>query len=152
MSMNLKKLLAAVEFLLLLCSCSLKNEIKNPPYAVSNPVLEDGTGTNGCNVGGLFFDYYNKKQINVVKLEVKFCIYDKETKLSVIKKGQISATLNSEIAGGEKRKLCIPLDSYITTFNKDRYIVDQFFVSRIEFSDGSTWEDVLGIYAINNGD
>jgi hypothetical protein len=79
-------------------------------------------------------------------------VYDAETKRSpFIGSNTIKVTHNGTVAPGEKILFITSLDPYTHIAPSKPYIIDFFYISRIEYSDGSAWEDKYGVYHTGSG-
>ena len=153
MCKNLKKLLifSLLSFLSVLLVCCEYLANQKPEFCIANPVYKSGEIDGICKLGGVFFDFYNKSAYSVQFLEIRMNIYDKNTgKEAFIGTGTIVSEMECNIESGEKRKLCIPLDQYMVVCPLKDCIIDQFYISKIKFSDGREWHDILGLYSTSN--
>lgn len=139
-------------FLLLIISCSLPQD-KLPLFTISEPVYKSSAEDSTCKTGGVYFDFYNKADSTVTFMEIRMNIFDPVSgKMAFTGTGTIVTRQAVSIAAGEIKHLCINLDSYITVSKESGYYIDQFYISRLEYSDGQVWKDYLGVYAVGQGD
>lgn len=125
-------------------------DIRTPPFVISEPEYRDGTEDESCIFGGVYFDFYNWAESRVVFLEIRMNVYDRKTRKSAFPGcGTIKSGNSVLIESGEKRQMCIPLDEYINQMSEGGYLIDQFYVSRIDYEDGRVWIDELGMYALS---
>ena len=157
MKLSLKKSsvkISIVSFLLLIaagCTQESRNLLE-PEFTVSAPVYKSAAEDDRCMTGGVYFDFYNRAETDVVALEVRMNVYEADTGKSAFLQGaQITSESEVYIGTGERRNMCISLDSYITSAPKAPYVIDQFYVRRIEYADGSVWRDDAGLYASGSG-
>lgn len=133
-----------------LSGCYLTNT-QNPQFVISKPELRKDVQESDSTLLGVFFDVYNKSECSITYIEVRMNIYNKETRKSAFNNtGTIISEMNCSIPAGNKINLCIPLDNYITTIPAAGLLIDQFYISKIKFSDGSIWKDLFGINAISS--
>ena len=119
-----------------------------PPYAITTPVYKIAGPDDVCTIGGVFFDFYNKSEKEVVFLETCMNVFDRQTgELAFPGSGSLSSKASCKIEKAGKKNLCISLDEYLFQLEANSFCVDNFFISRIEYSDGSSWQDKLGAYA-----
>lgn len=139
-------------FLLLLAGCNGNQiDITKPQFTVSQPEYRSALEDPACQIGGVYFDFYNKADYSVLFIETRMNVYDRQTgKNAFTGCGTIISQNDVVIKSGQKRKMCIPLDDYITVISQGGYIIDQFYVSRIEYEDGRVWKDDFGLYAAGN--
>ena len=128
---------------LILGGCS--NEIESVPYAISRPEYKSGENRNICKMGGIYFDFLNKKSVQVERIKVCFTAIS-ETSNTFTSKNTIEHEIEVKIGSGKMKHLCIPLDDYIFASPPDDLVVAPFYVSEIYFSDGSVWQDRFGTY------
>ena len=137
---------------LLLCSCNVNQiDIVRPLFSVSAPEYRSGAEDTNCALGGIYFDFYNKANCDIVFIEIRFNVFDKKT-LNIAFPGYGTLTCETfiKLKSGEKKQMCIPLDDYITVLSQEGYVIDQFYISRIEYSDGRFWKDDFGLYATSS--
>ena len=157
MKQSLKKSLikiSTVSFVIFFfASCSgERRSLLEPEFTVSTPVYKSAEEDDRCMTGGVYFDFYNRSETDVVFLEVRMNVYESDTgKAAFLQGAQITSESEVYVKAGEKRNMCISLDSYITVAPKAPYVIDQFYVRRIVYSDGSEWRDDAGLYAIGSG-
>ena len=154
--MNLKNSLIINCLILVLLplffSCNEKViDLRKPEFSITEPLYKSAEEDNRCVLGGVYFDLYNKSDSAIVFMETRMNVFDKETgKAAFTGYGTIISESEISIQPGEKRNMCIPLDKYITVVPKAGYIIDQFYISRLEYADGRIWEDDLGVYAVDS--
>lgn len=123
-----------------------------PEFAVSSPVYKKGKTGESCELGGVCFDFYNKSSKKVISIETKMNVYNPATKQTAFAGvGTITSSFNGEIEAGQKKEMCVSLDEYITTACDIDFLIEQFYISRILYSDGSEWKDYFGVYAQTSG-
>lgn len=133
--------------ILLLFSCGLSKTFQ-PEFTVSTPVYKSSLEDSTCKTGGVYFDFYNKAESEVVFMEIRMNVYDKKSGLmAFIGTGTIVSSYSVSVSPGETKSLCVSLDPYITVRAEEGYYIDQFYISRIKYSDGRVWSDNLGVYA-----
>jgi len=115
------------------------------PYAVSKPVYKSGENRNICKMGGIYFDFLNKKNAEAESITVCFTATS-ETSNTFISRNTIEHKLEESVGSGKMKSLCIPLDDYIFAAPPEDLTVDPFYISEICFSDGSVWKDRFGTY------
>ena len=75
-------------------------------------------------------------------------VYDHSGKSSsFIGNNTIRARLEMQLVAGKEKQLCLVLDGYISNIPQqtENWLVDQLYPSRIEYEDGSSWSDPLGL-------
>ena len=137
----------AAAVLLSSCISQLWNE-GTPPYAITKPVYRIAGPDDVCTLGGVFFDFYNKSEKEVVFIETCMNVFDSQTgNLAFPGAGELRSGAACSIEKTQKKNLCIPLDEYLWQIETSSLCTDNFFISKIKYADGSIWQDNLGIYA-----
>ena len=117
-----------------------------PKFSISVPSYKAGAHDNACILGGVFFDFYNKAGVEVSSIEVRMNVYDKKNNQPAFPGiGTITAKIKQPVSGFQKKSFCISLDEYITVASD--LMVDHFYVSRVNYKDGSEWKDYFGFYS-----
>ena len=62
----------------------------------------------------------------------------------------ILADFPENITSGETKMFTLDLEPYLYTIPTEPYLIDQFFVKQVTFSDGSTWKDLTGAYSVKS--
>ena len=119
-----------------------------PPYAVTTPVYKIAGPDDLCTLGGIFFDFYNKSEKEVIFIETCMNVFDTQTgELAFSGAGQLTSISSCKIEKTQKKNLCISLDEYLYKLETNSLCVDNFFISKIEYNDGTSWQDKFGVYA-----
>lgn len=125
----------------------------SPKFSITEPVYKSNSEDSRCAIGGVYFDFYNKASCDVVFMEVRLNVYDKKTRKNAFTgHGTIVSGNECHVKVGAKKNMCVPLDDFITVISDAGYLIDQFFISRIEYSDGSVYKDIFGTYAASGGE
>ena len=142
-------LLLEIAAAVLLSSCiSQLWDVGTPPYAITKPVYRIAGPDDVCSLGGIFFDFYNKSEKEVVFIETCMNVYNNQTgNLAFPGAGGLHSGASYIIKQTQTKNLCIPLDEYLCQLETTSLCVDNFFISKIEYADGSIWQDKTGAYA-----
>lgn len=149
---NLKKSLQKTELavLFLFVSCGLSQTLQ-PEFTITTPVYKNSKEDPTCKTGGVYFDFYNRASSKVVFIEIRMNVYDKKTgQMAFIGTGTIVSEYSITVSPGQTKTLCVSLDPYITVSSDEGYYIDQFYISRIKYSDGHEWKDTLGVHAVSS--
>lgn len=153
-SKKFSTIISVISFLLtiFLCGCeNIESNINAPKFSISKPIYKAGKVDNYCELGGVFFNFYNKSDSDVTYIEIKMNLFDKSSKKNAfIGIGTISSEMSCSIGSGVSKQLCIPLDEYITIIPDSELLIDQFYVSTAQFSDGTVWNDYFGVYGTSS--
>lgn len=132
--------------LITFCGCELVRD-DPPPYVISRPVCVAGPCEGYYRFAGIDFDFRNTGKVAVAKMDVRARVYDPVTKKNpFIGSNDVSFAYRGSIAQGATTSLKISLDEYVHVAPAEPYLVDFFTIRRIEYADGSTWEDPAGVY------
>ena len=140
----------AIAFLLAGCPSQLQGG-GAPPYAITKPVYRIAGPDDVCSLGGIFFDFYNKTEKEVVFIETCMNVFDKSTgELAFAGAAGLSCGASCSIEKKARKNLCIPLDDYLYQTDDLLLCPDNFFVKKIKYADGSIWQDWQGLYAYSS--
>ena len=129
------------------CPAQLKNA-GTPPYAITKPVYRIAGPDDICTLGGVFFDFYNKSEKEVVFIETCMNVFDsKSGELAFSGAAGLTSGSECSVLKTQKKNLCIPLDEYLWQIETPSLCADNFFISKIKYADGTIWQDKLGVYA-----
>lgn len=144
-----KKVLVALFFVLLCVLAGSGCTMENPlPYAMTAGELRFGMVEGVCSVAGVFFRLVNTSGREITAVEMTCTIYDHTGRASpFIGNSTIRSRLEVRLAAGAERELCLVLDGYMSGIPQEgeEWLVDQLYASRIEYADGSSWSDPLGL-------
>lgn len=144
-----KKVLVALFFVLLCVLAGSGCTMENPlPYAMTAGELRFGMVEGVCSVAGVFFRLVNISGREITAVEMTCTIYDHTGRASpFIGNSTIRSRLEVRLAAGAERELCLVLDGYMSGIPQEGevWLVDQLYASRIEYADGSSWSDPLGL-------
>ena len=142
-------LLCEIAGALLLAGCPLQvGKAGTPPYAITKPVYRIAGPDDVCSLGGIFFDFYNKTEKEVVFIETCMSVFNTNTgQLAFDGAGGLISGANCKIVKNQKKNLCIPLDDYLLQMENPSLCADNFFIKQIKYADGSSWQDKTGTYA-----
>ena len=123
-------------------------DITSPPYSISKPAYRTAGPDDLCTRGGIFFDFCNRSSKTVVSLETKMNVFDCETGAPAFSgTGCITTGSQCCIQKQTQRNFCISLDQYFADSIPSALSVDNFYISKIKYADGSEWKDYLGVYS-----
>ena len=119
-----------------------------PPYAISKPVYRNAGPDDTCTIGGVFFDFYNKSEKEIVFIETCMNVYNsKSGELAFSGAGGLTSGAECIVQKLQKKNLCIPLDEYLWQIENTSLCTDNFFIKKIIYADGTIWQDKLGVYS-----
>ncbi len=132
-------------FVLIFFGC--KNfSIESLPYLVAGEFVMEEDSEN-YSVCGLDFQFYNQSVKEVKEISVVFFLFDKDGEPAYECSNRITIEIETRIEAGDSFKKCLSLDRFMNQFPEEKLYVDYLYVSRIEYDDGSLWEDPFGLTA-----
>jgi hypothetical protein len=127
-------------------SCTL-DAWENSPYVVSGLKSSIGTREGYYLCAGLEFTFLNASEKAVTEMEMSCALYEADTRKNPFTGSNlVRERFSGNIPSGESRLLMVSLDPYIHTVPGKPYMVDCFTITRIRYSDGSSWEDPVGAF------
>ena len=136
---------SAVLFTVMIFGC--KNfSIESVPYLAAGEFVMESDAED-YSVCGFDFQFYNQSVKNVKEIEVVFFLFDKDGEPAHECSNRIALEIEARIEAGESLKKCLSLDRFMNQFPEEELYVDYLYVSRIEYEDGSLWEDPFGLTA-----
>jgi hypothetical protein len=118
-----------------------------PPYVITQPVCVAGERPGFYRYAGIELYISNTSDIAISELTVSFALFDAETgKNPFAGSNKFSLTLRGTVMPYDKKELIIPLDDYLYLAPRRPFIIDFFYIAKIEYADGSVWTDNHGIY------
>lgn len=116
------------------------------PYIISGDFVmeEDSSDYSICGV-----DFYlvNKGEKEIRKINIVFYLFDQDGEPAYECRSKISAEAELSIMPGENSRFCMSLDSFMNSIPENPLFVDYLYLARIEYEDGSTWDDPFGLVA-----
>ena len=139
--------LAVTALLVSGCPAQLWND-GTPPYAVTAPVYRLAGPDDICTFGGVFFDFYNKSEKEVIFIKICMNVFDSQSgSLAFDGAAQLSCGAQCKLQKSQKSNFCVSLDQYMCELAGQTPSIDNFYICRIEYADGTSWTDALGVYA-----
>ncbi|MDR0909112.1 MAG: hypothetical protein LBM77_05040 [Spirochaetaceae bacterium] len=148
-----KSILYSIVIVLFVLSFSACPMNETPPYVVSVPQCLVGSKESYYQFAGIEFEFLNASDKTISAIHISCRVYDAETERNpFIGSNQINVSFDENIEAGVKKKLIITLDPYIYNAPEEPYLIDFFYIAKIEYADGSKWEDAYGTYHVSNRD
>ena len=141
-----KNYLIVFLFLLVLFSGCKNFSIESVPYLISGEFVME-SGSENYSVCGFDFQFYNQSVKNIKEISVVFFLFDKDGEPAHECSNRIAFDIEAKIEAGVPFKKCLSLDRFMNQFPEELLYVDYLYVSRIEYEDGSLWEDPFGLTA-----
>ncbi|MBQ9494879.1 MAG: hypothetical protein IJR50_04485 [Treponema sp.] len=134
------------------CSCA-SNFFSRAPYSMQGAVSLE----SDISCAGITLALYNAsgKTIEQFSVVIFLCDYVEDDRNS---SNCVTAVFERNIAAGETAEFWLPIDDciadefdtndYSTRDGEHPYQIDFMYIDRIEYDDGSVWEDEFGMYAL----
>ncbi len=119
--------------------------VSSIPYAISEPECKVGRVDGMHDFAGIYFTFYNNSEKRVKNVIFTCIVFDSDGEKSpLIGSNIISAKFSQEITSYDVHDIVFSLDPYINIEPVEPYIIDFFYIKKIEYLDGSVWEDPYG--------
>lgn len=139
----MKKICNVILVLQVLILSSCDQQFKAPYVLIGPECLIEST-EGYFEYAGVFATLYNSSDKDIASLELSFDVFDRVTKKSPFYgSNHITAGFNELIYADEKAELCVSLDAYLHVTPLEPYIINNFCVNSITYTDGSRWTDYL---------
>ncbi|MBP5519674.1 MAG: hypothetical protein J6X84_03740 [Treponema sp.] len=135
-----------IVFFMAFLICFTAFSFENIPYQLNAQFVIDENSTDYQNCG-VNIDFCNSSEKSVKNFEVVFYLFDRDGEPAVEYWDEISFIIENEVGLGELFSTCLSLDSYINEVPEYLLMVDYLFIRKIEYVDGSVWEDPYGLLA-----
>ena len=83
-----------------------------------------------------------QKKINIV-----FYLFDQDGEPANECRSNISIEFELSIMPQEESRFCLSLDSFMNAIPETPLFIDYLYLAKIEYEDGSVWEDPFGLMA-----
>lgn len=115
------------------------------PYGISNPESQIGEIQGLQEFAGIYFTFYNNTEKTVKSFTVSYFVFDNTGEKSpFIGSNVLSSRSFKIIPPNGVQEIHISLDRYINQIPLEPYIIDFFYIKKIEYEDGSVWIDPYG--------
>ncbi len=116
-----------------------KNFTDLPEFSIRGPVCK------GCQMS---FDFYNNAGVEIKNIQVRMNVYDKKTdspaeKIAVT----VECAFDCSIMPLESGQFYASLEEYFEGVRTMELGIDDFYVSRVLYSNGRVWKDLFGFYS-----
>ena len=131
--------------LLILHNCKTYS-LDSIPYVITGEFVMDESASD-YSLCGVDFFIMNKTEKEIRSFNVVLFLFDQDGEPAYECSSKISADIEKSISSGESTSFCMSLDKFMNTIPSDPLIVDYLYLSKIEYQDGSVWEDPYGMAA-----
>ena len=137
----------SVLIIILLSSCSLLG-IEEPTFSISSIKVINGTNSDH-DIAGLVFVLDNFDDRDIVSLSFEFDIYDTEgNQQPGIVENHVESFKEISILRGTEGTGIEVLDELFTLPPSESLTATRFCITGINYTDGSSWKDVIRQYLI----
>ena len=130
-------------FAFVLSGCMNVQEI---PYVITEPQCKVGQFEDIYNFSGIHFTMYNNSNKTIKNFVCTCTIFDTDGDNPFIGSNCIISKLSNIINPNDNAQIILDLDSYLNYIPSTPYLVENFYVTKIEYSDGTVWKDSFGSF------
>ena len=116
------------------------------PYVLSGDFVMEENSTD-YSICGVDFSLLNKSEKEIKRVSIVFYLFDQDGEPAYECQNKVSVQIDKSISSGEVSCFCMSLDRFMNSIPENNLTVDYLFLSRIEYEDGSHWEDPYGLVA-----
>ncbi len=151
MSKNMKKSIRhlfryfLIIVLFLISGCKTYS-LDSVPYVMTGEfVMEENAAE--YSICGVDVFLINKSEKAMKKINLVFFLFDQDGEPAYECRSKISLEIERKISAGEKSTFCISLDNFMNSVPSELLMVDYLYLAKIEYEDGTCWEDPYGLIA-----
>jgi len=122
------------------------SQSKRPYYMQGEVSISSDTGD--FKYAGVNITFCNNTEKDIKKIVLILFLSDFDDSSTFSGNNRIVSEYSKSIDSLSTAVYCISLDDYITAVPDTPYQIDCLYAARIEYEDGSIWEDPYGIYAV----
>jgi hypothetical protein len=119
---------------------------KRPYYIQGEVSISSDTGD--FKYAGINITFYNNAEKDIKKIVLVLFLFDPDDSSTFSGDNRIDSEYTKNISSLSTAEFCISLDDYITAVPDNPCQIDCLYAGRIEYEDGTVWEDPYGIYAV----
>lgn len=131
----------AVVLLLLFTSCSLNAKDRKPYVIYGEMVMEDSID---YELAGLSLYLLNKTEKPIESFTVVFYLFDENGNIPMGIRNNIVLDVNCDVDSLASVETVLCIDKFMSFVPEEPYQVDYLYLSKILYTDGTTWTDPLG--------
>ena len=140
------RILLFMMFLILFGTGCKTYSLEKIPYVMTGDFVMEESSAD-YSICGVDFFLLNKSEKEIKNLTIVFFLFDKDGEPAFECRSKISAQIEKNISAGEDCSFCMSLDNFMNSIPSEYLIVDYLYLSKIEYQDGSVWEDPYGLVA-----
>lgn len=119
------------------------------PYCFEEFKVVSGEKLNLEDSFAAIFALENTGIKKIQKFSLVFTVTDFEGKNPFTGGNSLVVECAASILPGEIFRMYMPLDEYLSDSETSDLILEEVFLKRIEYDDGSLWEDKFGFYSVS---
>ena len=116
------------------------------PYVMTGDFVMEENAAD-YSICGVDIFLLNKSEKAMKKINIVFFLFDQDGEPASECRSKISLEIERKIPSEEKDSFCISLDNFMNSIPSGPLMVDYLYLAKIEYEDGSTWEDPYGLTA-----
>ena len=121
------------------------------PFVITKPVFEIIERPSHFKYAGITFDFLNQGKEITDRITVSFLLFDSRTQESpFFGTNKFEITMREIVFPEERKEVIISLDQFIHIAPTAPYLIDFFFISEIQYVDGSVWQDKYGKFRVRD--
>ena len=132
-------------FILMVAGCKAYAQ-DTIPYVISADFLMEDNASE-YSICGVNIYLLNKSEKEMKAVNIVFFLFDKDGEPAYECRNKISVEVEQDLLEGEDSNFCISLDKYMNAVPSEALQVDYLYLAKIEYEDGSSWEDPYGLVA-----
>jgi hypothetical protein len=118
-----------------------------PPFVISKPVCELTDDFPNFTHAGISFFFLNQSDKDISNVTASFMLFDARTKTNpFVGTNLFEIQKYVSISPDENKQIVLSLDRVIYVAPIEPYLINNFYISGIEYADGSIWKDKYGVY------
>ncbi len=143
----MRKVLISMILVLLLSSCS--HLYTAVPYVISGEMKLNDKGEG--DLSSFDFTFKNCGNKEIFSFTVSFFLFDEDDTPVLNGNPKVTCIIREDIPSGDILESSFSLDSFLNYIPETPYKIEYLYVKKIIYSDGTEWEDVLGLKAMKEG-
>ncbi|HAH63202.1 MAG TPA: hypothetical protein DCL73_14025 [Treponema sp.] len=117
------------------------------PYSIDGYVSLSSESA-AFKYAGMNITFYNKTGKDIKRITFNFFLYDEDGNPPFPGNNCITVDCVQAVKAYDTVDFCVSLDEYMVTVPDEPYQTDFLYAGRIEYEDGTVWEDPYGLYVM----
>lgn len=145
----MNKLRCLILFTICLLCVGCENPCENIlPYYITDKYISVGQEKDLFEFAGAYIEIFNNTDLEVEQVTVNFMLYDENGKSAGIYGNQVSSSVDCGIIPHKRKTVVVSLDNLLGPNLEKSYQLDFVYISRIVYTDGTVWQNPLGLFAV----